>query len=354
MGKVLMKGNEAIGAAAIKAGCRFFFGYPITPQNELPEYMSRELPKNEGVFLQAESEVSAINMVYGAAASGARVMTSSSSPGIALKQEGITYIAAAELPCVIVNIVRGGPGLGGIQPAQSDYYQATRGGGNGDYKLLVYAPANLQELVDLTQDAFDAADYYRTPVMIVGDGMIGQMMEPIEFKEHISRFALSEKDWATTGTKGQREPNIINTLFLDPAKLEELNFRLQDKYKLIKSNEARYEAFNMENAQIVLVAYGTTSRIVKNVITDLKDQGINVGLIRPITLWPFPEKAFDNIPSTCKALMSVEMSFGQMIDDVKIASNGRLPVHFYGRSGGMIPSPDDIIEKVKEVIGGAK
>lgn len=354
MAKVLMKGNEAIGAAAIKAGCKYFFGYPITPQNELPEYMSRELPKAGGVFLQAESEVSAINMVYGAAGTGARVMTSSSSPGIALKQEGITYIAGAELPCVIVNIVRGGPGLGGIQPAQSDYNQVTRGGGNGDYKLLVYAPANLQEMVDLMQEAFDAADYYRNPVMMVGDGMIGQMMEPIEFKESKSRFELPLKDWATTGTKGERKPNVINSLFLAPQQLEDHNIRLQAKYDAMKANEVKYETYNLENAEIVLVAYGTTSRIVRNAIFELKEQGINVGLIRPITLWPFPEKAFDLIPETCKSLLSVEMSMGQMVDDIKIASAGRWPVHFYGRSGGMVPTPEGVMNKVIELVGGAK
>lgn len=354
MAKVLMKGNEAIGAAAIKAGCKYFFGYPITPQNELPEYMAREMPKIDGVFVQAESEVAAINMVYGAAGAGARVMTSSSSPGIALKQEGITYIAGAELPCVIVNIVRGGPGLGGIQPAQSDYNQSTRGGGNGDYKLLVYAPANLQEMVDLMQEAFDAADYYRNPVMMVGDGMIGQMMEPIEFKEMPSRFTLPEKDWATTGTKGQRKPNIINSLALDPAELEKHNIRLQAKYAEMKEKEVKFETYNMEKAELVLVAYGTTSRIVRNAINDLKEEGIEVGLIRPITLWPFPDKAFEEVPADCKGLMSVEMSMGQMVDDIKIASNGRWPVHFYGRSGGMIPTPEGVIEKVKEVLGGAK
>lgn len=354
MAKVLMKGNEAIGAAAIKAGCKYFFGYPITPQNELPEYMSRELPKAGGVFLQAESEVSAINMVYGAAGTGARVMTSSSSPGIALKQEGITYIAGAELPCVIVNIVRGGPGLGGIQPAQSDYNQVTRGGGNGDYKLLVYAPANLQEMVDLMQEAFDAADYYRNPVMMVGDGMIGQMMEPIEFKESKSRFELPLKDWATTGTKGERKPNVINSLFLAPQQLEDHNIRLQAKYDAMKANEVKFETYNLENAEIVLVAYGTTSRIVRNAIIELKEQGINVGLIRPITLWPFPEKAFDLIPETCKSLLSVEMSMGQMVDDIKIASAGRWPVHFYGRSGGMVPTPEGVMNKVIELVGGAK
>lgn len=353
MAKILMKGNEAIGAAAIKAGCKFFFGYPITPQNELPEYMARELGKAGGTFLQAESEVAAINMVYGAAGSGARVMTSSSSPGIALKQEGISYIAGAELPCVIVNIVRGGPGLGGIQPAQSDYYQSTRGGGNGDYKLVVYAPANLQEAVDLVMEAFDVADYYRNPVMVLGDGMIGQMMEPIEFRDPKKR-ELPPKDWATTGTEGKRKPNIINSLRLDPTELEKLNQKIQAKYREIEKNEVRYEMYNMENAEIVFAAYGTTSRIVKNAIEMLKQEGINAGLIRPITLWPFPHKAFDEIPETAKAILTVEMSCGQMIDDVKIANNGRLPVGFYGRSGGMIPSPQEIVNKAKEMLGGAK
>ncbi len=354
MAKVLMKGNEAIGAAAINAGCKYFFGYPITPQNELPEYMSKEMPNNDGVFLQAESEVAAINMVYGAAGAGARVMTSSSSPGIALKQEGITYIAGAELPCVIVNIVRGGPGLGGIQPAQSDYNQVTRGGGNGDYKLLCYAPANLQEMVDLIQESFDAADYYRNPVMVVGDGMIGQMMEPIEFKKVESTRTLPEKNWATTGTGGTRKPNIINSLALDPQELEYHNHKLQRKYAEMKEKEVRFENYNMENAEVVIVAYGTTSRIAKNAIKALKEEGINVGLIRPITLWPYPEKAFDEIPADCKSVLTVEMSEGQMIDDVRLSVNGKFPVDFYGRSGGMIPTPEAIADKVKEIIGGAK
>jgi 2-oxoglutarate ferredoxin oxidoreductase subunit alpha len=353
MSKVLMKGNEALGAAAIKAGCKFFFGYPITPQNEVPEYMARELPKIGGCFLQAESEVAAINMLYGAAGAGARAMTSSSSCGIALKQEGISYIAGAELPCVIVNISRGGPGLGGIQPSQGDYFQSTRGGGNGDYRLLVYAPATIQEAVDLTMEAFEVADYYRNPVMVAGDGMIGQMMEPVEFKEPVKRN-LPPKDWATTGTKGKRETNIINSLALDPGVLEKHNIKLKEKYNQMEKHEARYEIYNMENAELVIVAYGTTSRVAKNAITTLKEEGISVGLIRPITLWPFPIKAFKEIPDTAKALLSAEMSMGQMIDDVKIANEGRLPVHFYGRSGGMVPTPNGIIEKVKEIIGGVK
>ena len=354
MAKILMKGNEAIGAAAIKAGCNYFFGYPITPQNELPEYMSRELPKVNGCFLQAESEVAAINMVYGAAGAGARVMTSSSSPGMSLKQEGISYIAGAELPCVIVNIVRGGPGLGGIQPAQSDYYQATRGGGNGDYRHLVYAPSTLQETVNLVMEAFDVADQYRMPVMIVGDGMIGQMMEPIEFKKHKNR-ELPVKDWITDGTKGEREPNIINSLFIDPQELEDhVNDRLEAKYRIIEEKEVRYEDYNVEDADVVCVAYGTTSRIVKNAIAECEAEGLKVGLIRPITLWPFPHKVFDKITDKTKGILTVEMSTGQMIDDVKIAIAGRKPVYFHGRTGGMIPNPNDIVNEIKKIAGGEK
>lgn len=354
MAKVLMKGNEAVGAAAIKAGCRYFFGYPITPQNEVPEYMSRELPLIGGSFVQAESEVAAINMVYGAAGTGVRVMTSSSSPGIALKQEGISYIAGAELPCVIVNMMRGGPGLGSIQSSQSDYFQATRGGGNGDYRTLVYAPANVQELVDFTMKAFDVADYYRNPVLVLGDGMIGQMMEPVEFKEP-EKMNLPEKDWATVGTKEKRKPNVINSLRLDSAILEELNIKIAAKYAEMEEKEVRYEAYKLEDAEIVFVAYGTVSRITKNAIDILAAEGIKAGLIRPITLWPFPNKAFKEIPATAKVLMSVEMSQGgQMIDDVKIANEGRLPVGFYGRSGGMVPAPQAIADAAKEMLGGVK
>lgn len=353
MSKVLMKGNEAIGAAAIKAGCKAFFGYPITPQNEIPEYMSREMAKSGGVFVQAESEVSAINMVYGAAGAGVRVMTSSSSPGIALKQEGITYIAGAELPCVIVDVSRGGPGLGSIQPSQGDYFIATRGGGNGDYRHIALAPASIQEAVDLVMEAFDIADYYRNPVFVLADGMIGQMMEPIEFKEMIPR-ELPEKDWATDGTKEARKPNIINSLALDPGLLEEHNIHLDKKYKEMIKNEVRVEEFNMENAEIVLTAYGTTARVAKNAIELLEAEGIKAGMIRPITLWPFPEQAFRDIPDTAKAILTVEMSMGQMIDDVKIANEGRLPIHFYGRSGGMCPEPQAIVDKVKEILGGVK
>lgn len=351
MAKVLMKGNEAIGAAAIQAGCRYFFGYPITPQTELPEYMAVNLPKVGGVFVQAESEVAAINMVYGAAGCGVRVMTSSSSPGIALKQEGISYIAGAELPCVIINIVRGGPGLGGIQPAQSDYNQATRGGGNGDYRLLVYAPATLQEMVDLVQVAFDKADYYRNPVMIIGDGMLGQMMEAVEIRE-MPKMELPAKDWATTGTKLERKPNVINSLFLKPEELEEHNIRLFQKYEEMRAKEVRYESYKTEEADIVIAAYGTTSRIVRTAIAQLEKEGIKVGLVRPITLYPFPHQAFKELPESVKSILVVEMSMGQMIDDVRIANEGRLPIDFVGRVGGMVPSPQLIVDKVKAMLGG--
>jgi len=351
MAKVLMKGNEAIGAAAINAGCRFFFGYPITPQNELPEYMSRELPKIGGTYVQAESEVAAINMVYGAAGAGARVMTSSSSPGISLKQEGISYIAGAELPCVIVNVVRGGPGLGGIQPAQSDYYQATKGGGHGDYHLLVLAPANLQEAVELVEEAFDLADKYRNPVMILADGMIGQIMEPVEFKPYTPYPDLPSKDWATTGTAdsgGRRR--VINSLFLNPDELEQHNLHLFQKYATMEKNEVRYELVNCDNADIIMVAYGTTSRIVRTAIEQCERVGIRAGLLRPISLYPYPHKVFDEVIDPPKAFLCVEMSMGQMIDDVKIAVAGRKPVHFYGRAGGNVPMPEDIVTKVQEIL----
>lgn len=353
MAKVLMKGNEAIGAAAIEAGCKYFFGYPITPQSELPEYMSRELPKVGGVFLQAESEIAAINMVYGASGAGARVMTSSSSPGISLKQEGISYICGAELPCLIVNIMRGGPGLGGIQPSQTDYFQATRGGGNGDYRMVILAPSNVQELVDLIIEGFDIADQYRNPVMILGDGMIGQMMEPVEFKAPKKR-ELPPKDWTTVGTGGKRKPNIVNSLYLAPEVLEEHNNDLQEKYRTIKENEVKVESYNLENADVVIAAYGTTARIVKTAIANLEKEGYKVGFIRPITLWPYPYEEFKKINENCKGILTVEMNSGQMLDDVKIAVEGKFPVYFYGRTGGMVPTPKEIMAKVKEIYGGEK
>ncbi len=341
--KILMKGNEAICAGAIQGGCRYFFGYPITPQNEIPEYMSRELSKAGGVFLQAESEIAAINMVYGAAGTGARVMTSSSSPGIALKQEGISYICGSEVPCVIVNVSRGGPGLGSIQPSQSDYIQSTRGGGNGDYHFIVMAPANVQEAVDIMMEAFDLADHYRIPVMVLADGMIGQIMEPVAFRKPKPR-PLPPKEWATTGTRNKRKPNIINSLYLAPEELEVFNKHLQKKYAVIREKEVRYEAYKTEDAELVFVSYGTASRIVRNSIEELRSKGVKAGMIRPITLWPFPYEAFDKLAPQTRALMSVEMSEGQMIDDIKIASRGRLPVGFYGRSGGMIPQQRDITQ----------
>lgn len=353
MAKVLMKGNEAFGKAAIVAGCRHFFGYPITPQSELPEYLSRELLAVGGTFVQAESEVAAINMVYGAGGAGARVLTSSSSPGIALKQEGITYCAGAEVPCVILDVVRGGPGLGSIQPSQSDYYMTTRGGGNGDYRTPVYAPASVQEACDMIIEAFDVAEQYRTPVLVLLDGMIGQMMEPVDFDKPRKSRPIPPKDWATTGTKGQRKPNIINSLFLSPEILEEHNYHLYRKYDLIEENEVQVEMTQTEDAELVFVAYGTMARVVKNCVKQLREEGYKVGLIRPKTVWPYPYKAFDEIPA-CKNLFVVEMSMGQMVDDVKIGSNGRYPVHFYGRPGGMVPEPKEIMRRAKEIMGGAK
>ena len=353
--KVLMKGNEAIGEAAIQAGCQCFFGYPITPQTEVAAYMSKKMPKIGRVFLQAESEIAAINMVYGASGTGVRCMTSSSSPGISLKAEGISYIAGAELPCVIVNIVRGGPGLGTIQPAQSDYFQATKGLGHGDYNMPVYAPSSIQEMVDVIQEAFDVADIYRTPVMVMGDGMLGQMMEPVEFTQKEARI-LPEKAWAANGRRGRTEHNVINSLYLQSEKLEQHNKKLQEKFKAIKENEVKYELYNLEeDVDLIMVSYGTTSRICKNVIKAAKAAGINLGLIRPITLWPFPEKAFEEtINKTKLGYISVEMSAGQMVEDVKLAVLGRKPVHFYGRTGGMVPTPQEILNNVMEIVGGAK
>ncbi|NPV70888.1 MAG: 3-methyl-2-oxobutanoate dehydrogenase subunit VorB [Firmicutes bacterium] len=345
-----MKGNEAVGEAAVRAGCRYFFGYPITPQNEIPEYMSRRLPAVGGVFLQAESEVAAINMVYGAAGAGARVMTSSSGPGISLKSEGISYIAAAELPCVIVNMVRGGPGLGSIQPAQSDYFQATKGGGHGDYRLVVLAPASVQEMVDLVMDAFDVADEYRNPVMIMGDGILGQMMEPVEFKER-PFSAPREKPWATTGANG-RAANLINSLYIDPEVLEKHNLHLAEKYRTISGKEVRYEVVDPGDSEYFLVAYGTTSRICRSVMQKARETGIRAGLIRPITLWPFPYKALEEATRRAKGFLTVEMSCGQMVEDVRLAVCGRAPVRFYGRTGGMIPQPQAILEQLVSLVEG--
>lgn len=346
---VLMKGNEALGEAAIRAGCRAFFGYPITPQSELPAYMARRMPEEDGVFLQAESELAAINMVYGAAGAGVRVMTSSSSPGISLKQEGISYIAGAELPAVIVNIMRGGPGLGSIMPGQADYFQATKGGGHGDYRLVVYGPATVQELVDLTIRAFNVADRYRSPVMILGDGILGQMMEPVVFPTE--KPAEVPKPWATTGRRGQRGRNVVNSLYLAAEELEAHNLRLQAKFAEMHRNEVMYEAIIPEGAEVICVAYGTTARVVKSAIALARQEGIPVGLIRPISLWPFPDEAFASLPDTVRSVLTVEMSAGQMVEDVRLALNGRLPVHFYGRMGGMWPIPRDVLAEIKKAAG---
>ncbi|MGL4946021.1 MAG: 3-methyl-2-oxobutanoate dehydrogenase subunit VorB [Fusobacteriaceae bacterium] len=350
MAKVLMKGNEAMGKAAIVAGCKCFFGYPITPQNEVPEYMSKALPEVGGSFVQAESEVAAINMIYGAAGAGVRCMTSSSSPGIALKQEGITYLAGAELPSVIINMMRGGPGLGGIQPAQSDYNMCVKGGGNGDYRTIVLAPASVQEAVDMTMDAFDLADHYRNPVMIVADGIIGQMMEPVSFDNKVERKS-EPKSWASTGTKGEREPNIINSLYLSAEDLEDHNIKLFKKYHIVKEKEQRVDLYKMEDAELIFVAYGTTARICRNVVDQLREEGYKVGMFRPLTLWPFPEKAMDEIKSG-KTLLVVEMSMGQMVEDIKSFAKCRHQIEFYGRTGGVIPTPDEIYDYAKKVLGG--
>ena len=349
MAKKLMKGCEAVAEAAIQAGCHYFFGYPITPQNDIPEYMAARLPKVGGCFLQAESEVAAINMVDGAAASGARCMTSSSSPGISLKQEGMTYLAGAELPCVVVNMVRGGPGLGSIQPSQGDYFQATRGGGHGDYHPIVLAPSSVQEAVDLMHDAFDLADIYRTPTMILADGIIGQMMEPVEFHEHESR-ELPAKDWAATGWSpaSNRPRAIVNSLYIEVDELQELNDRPQARYQIIREKETRAELYNTEGAELIICAYGTVARICKSAIGLLEKKGYKVGLFRPITVWPFPEKELAGVmaqPSVKKAV-TVEISAGQMVEDVRLTVNGTKPVEFFGKPGSYTPTAEEIAEYI--------
>lgn len=348
--KKLMKGNEVVGEAAIRAGCRYFFGYPITPQNDIPAYMSRRLPEVDGVFLQAESEVAASNMVYGAAGAGARVLTSSSSPGISLKAEGISYIAGAELPAVIVNIMRSGPGLGGIQPSQADYFQATKGMAHGDFRLLVLAPSTVQELADLTYLAFDLADKYRNPVMVLGDGMLGQMMEPVEFKEMRDLDELPKKEWATDGAKG-REKNVINSLGLVAENLEKHNLKLKAKYDQMREEEVRYDDYKMDDAELAIVAYGTTARIATSAIDRARKEGYKVGLIRPITLFPYPEKRIAEAADQVDEFLAVEMSTGQMVEDVKLAVNGKKPVEFYGRTGGVVPSTDEIYDKIVAMRG---
>ncbi len=348
-GKLLMKGNEVIAEAAIRAGCRYYFGYPITPQTEIAHYFAKRMPEVNGTFLQGESELASINMVYGAAGAGARVMTSSSSPGISLKQEGISYMSCARLPAVIVNIMRCGPGLGGILAAQGDYFQAVKGGGHGDYRMVVLAPNSIQELYELTVEAFNIADRYRVVSMILGDAMLGQMMEPVEFKEK-ENIIDYDKNWATTGTGLKREHNIIESINTDPKILEMRNIQLQEVYKEITKNETRVDIFNCDNADIIISAFGTVARIIKNVIRMGEKEGIKIGLIRPITLWPFPTKTFEKYADVPKAFLSVELNAGQMVEDVRLAVKGRKEVYFHGRMGGMLPAQQEILDKVKEIL----
>ncbi len=352
MAKVLMKGNEAIAEAAIKAGCLHYFGYPITPQTEIAEYMAKRMPKVGGLCLQAESEVSAINMIYGAAASGTRCMTSSSSPGISLKSEGISYIVGCDLPCVILNVQRGGPGLGGIQPSQADYYQATKALGHGDMHLFVLAPASVQEMAELTCEAFDIADMYRVPVLILADGALGQMMEPVDF-DNIKKRDIPEKDWAACGHGGKRKKNILTSLFLNPEELENSVLARYEKYKKIDENEVRCEQFMTEDADIVVVAYGITSRICKSAVTAARAKGIKVGMLRPITLSPFPAKELKALSETASKFLTVELNMGQMITDVKLATECTRPVEFLGRTGGSMMTVEDVLAKIEEM-GGNK
>jgi 2-oxoglutarate ferredoxin oxidoreductase subunit alpha len=346
--KVLMKGNEAIAEAAIRAGCDAYFGYPITPQTEVLEYMSRRMPELGRAFVQAESELGAVNMVYGAACTGARVMTTTSSPGYSLMQEGISYIAMSFVPCVIVNIMRGGPGLGNIQPAQGDYFQMTKGGGHGDYNLIVLAPSTVQETVDLVIEAFDLADKYLQPVTIIADGLIGQIMEPVEFPE-LREPVRPERPWALTGAK-DREKNIITSLFLGAQKLEQEALRLQGIISEIEANEVRYAEYMMDGAEIVVVAYGTAGRIVQTAVKQARAQGIPAGLFRPISMFPFPYDRLDEVASTAKTILVVEMSAGQMIEDVRLATRSRVPISFFGRLGGIVPLPEDVLAEIKKLV----
>lgn len=342
MAKVLMRGNHVVAEAAVRAGCRYYFGYPITPQNEIPEYMSERLGAVDGgVFIQAESEIASIHMVIGASMAGGRVMTSSSSPGVSLKQEGISFLCALELPAVIVNMTRGGPGLGNIAPAQSDYFQATRGGGHGDYRTIVLAPSSCQELANLAYEAFDQADKYRIPVLLLGDGMLGQMMEPVELPPEIPVKKLPPKDWTLTGAKG-RPSRFIRSLILDPLQEEELNWKFMRKYERISREEVKWETYFTEDARMIVVAFGIAARIAKGAIKRLRDEGLKVGLIRPISLWPFPSGTIRELAKKTKYFFVFEMNMGQMVEDVKIALEGAGEVHFYGRPGGVIPIPLEI------------
>jgi 2-oxoglutarate ferredoxin oxidoreductase subunit alpha len=342
--RILMCGNEAMGEAAIIAGCDAYFGYPITPQNEFTAYMAKRMPEEGRVFVQTESELAAINMVFGASATGKRAMTSSSSPGISLMQEGLSYLAGAELPAVVVNVMRGGPGLGNIAPSQGDYFQATRGGGHGDYRTIAFGPSTVQETIDYIQLAFDLADHYRIPVMLLADGILGQMMEPVVLEKKPSR-KLPAKDWALTGANG-REQNIVRSLWLKEGALEELNYKLQARYEQIQKNEVICEQENVEDADIVVVAYGVAARMVKAAVKKAREQGIKAGLIRPITLWPFPMEQISKAADDWRIFLTVELSCGQMVEDVKLAVAGKSPVLFYGRPGGGVPSTEQILERI--------
>ena len=350
--KVLMKGNEAIAEAAILAGCRYYFGYPITPQTEVAAYMAKRMPKIGGVFLQAESEVAAINMVYGVSSAGKRVMTSSSSPGISLKSEGLSYLAGSDLPALVVNVQRGGPGLGGIQPSQSDYFQATKGGGHGDYKMIVLAPASVQEMASLTVKGFDLADKYRMTSMILADGTMGQMMEPVSLEK--VEATVYDKPWAVTGTKEARKHNIVNSLSLVPEELERLNFERFERYKTVEENEVMSESFMMKDAEICVVAFGIAARVSKNAIVEARKRGIKVGMIRPITLWPFPKKALLDAAEKAHTFISVELSMGQMIEDIELAIKCKRPVMLCNRVGGMIPSPNMVLEAIENADKGGR
>ncbi|WP_027363431.1 3-methyl-2-oxobutanoate dehydrogenase subunit VorB [Desulfotruncus alcoholivorax] len=351
MAKILMKGNEAIGEGAVRAGCRYFFGYPITPQSELPHYLAKRMPEVGGTYLQSESETAAANMVFGAAGAGARVMTSSSGPGISLMQEGISYIAGAELPCVIVNMIRGGPGLGNIAPAQSDYFQAVKGGGHGDYRLICLAPASVQEIIDLMQDAFDLADKYRNPVMLLADGVLGQMMEPVELGEE-KEITVPDRPWAATGRKKGGPKRLINSLYIVPEECEKHNLKLGEKYAIIAREEQRWEEYRLDDAKMVVVAFGTCARICKAAVDSARAEGMAVGLIRPITVWPFPNDVFAGVKETANNFLVVEMNMGQMIEDVRLAVSDARPVHFYGRVGGMLPVARDVLNEIRKLYDG--
>ncbi len=347
-----MRGNHVLGEAAVLAGCRYYFGYPITPQNEVPEYLSGRLLDVGGTFVQAESELASVNMVIGASMAGARVMTSSSSPGVSLKQEGISYLAGLELPAVIGNMMRGGPGLGNIAPSQSDYFQATRGGGHGDYRCIVLAPASCQELCDMTFRAFDLADKYRNPVMILGDGMIGQMMEPVEFPAAVDLATLPVKDWALTGAKGRPSRTILS-LLLDPKVLENHNYKLVRKYDAVTRSETDWETHLTEDARLVVVAFGTSARIAKGAIKRVREMGLKVGLLRPKTLWPFPSQPLEELTRVVRHLLVFEMNTGQMVEDVRMAVKGQADVNFYGRPGGVVPTPEDLAHQISHYYYGA-